>query len=159
MHLAVEIKKRNPFDSLEQEVYLNLMRTADALGRDMETMLKSQGLSATQYNVLRILRGAGGDGLPCGEVSERMITRDPDMTRLLDRIESRGLITRCRQTRDRRIVMTRITKKGLAALAKLDAPIQSAHCAQLAHLGRKKLKNFLTLLEAARSGPINQEQQ
>jgi DNA-binding MarR family transcriptional regulator len=157
MNLAAEIKKQHPFDSLEQEVFLNLLRTADILGREMEQMLKSAGLSPNQYNVLRILRGAG-EGLACGEIADRMITRDPDMTRLLDRIESHGLITRCRKPRDRRIVISEITKKGLATLAKLDAPIQFAHKTQLSHMGRQRLKDLLKLLEAARSRTDKQEQ-
>ena len=157
MKLAAEIKKRNPFDSLEQEVFLNLWRTVDKLNRDFELLLKSSGLSSTQYNVLRILRGAG-EGLACGEIADRMITRDPDMTRLLDRIESGGLITRCRQKRDRRLVITEITKKGLAILTKLDEPVRAAHKAQLSHLGKERLKNLLKLLEAARS-PENQQDQ
>jgi DNA-binding MarR family transcriptional regulator len=156
MKLAAEIKKRNPFDSLEQEVFLNLLRTADTLGREIGLALRPAGLSATQYNVLRILRGAGDAGLACGEIAERMITHDPDMTRLLDRIESRGLITRCRAQSDRRIVTTRITKKGLTTLTKLDKPIQSAHRAQLSHMNRGQLEKLLELIEIARSPNLEQ---
>ena len=102
--LKDEIQKTEPFAVLEQEAFLNLVRTADALSRRFEEVSKGTGLSATQYNVLRILRGAGTDGLPCGQVIERMITRDPDMTRLLDRLEKRDLIARSRDTCDRRVV-------------------------------------------------------
>jgi DNA-binding MarR family transcriptional regulator len=157
MNLAMEIKKKNPFDSLEQEVFLNLLRTADILGRQIEHFLKSAGLSPNQYNVLRILRGAG-EGLACGEIADRMITRDPDMTRLLDRIEKQGLITRCRPPRDRRIVITEITKKGLAILARLDEPVRFAHKTQLAHMSRQRLKELLKLLEAARTSANKREQ-
>jgi DNA-binding MarR family transcriptional regulator len=157
MNLAAEIKKRNPFDSLEQEVFLNLLHTADRLSRDFEPLLRSSGLSPNQYNVLRILRGAG-EGLACGEIVGRMITRDPDMTRLLDRIEVQRLITRRRPTRDRRMVITEITRKGLTLLARLDATVQFAHKTQLSHMGRQKLKDLLKLLEAARSSADEQNQ-
>src|SRR3954471_14683692 len=95
MSLGREIKKSRPFESLEQEAALNLARTADVLDREMSEVMKGSKLSRTQYNVLRILRGAG-EPLACGEVAERMISRDPDLTRLLDRLEKRGLIARCR---------------------------------------------------------------
>jgi DNA-binding MarR family transcriptional regulator len=149
--LQREIKKRGPFQSLEQEVVLNLVRTADALGRQIELLFKPHDLSPTQYNVLRILRGAGGEGLPCGEIAARMITRDPDMTRLLDRLEARGLITRARATDDRRVVNSRITPKGLAELAELDEPVRLAHERQLAHVEQGKLKTLLKLLEEIRA--------
>ena len=114
--LKDEIKQGRPFESLEAEVFLNLMRTADALSRGVEEILKLAGLSHTQYNVLRILRGAGEQGLCCREVAERMITRDPDITRLLDRLERRGLLTRSRDSKDRRVITVRITPAGLKVL-------------------------------------------
>jgi len=157
MKLADEIKKRDRFDSLHQEVFLNLQRTADRLGRNFETVLKPAGLSATQYNVLRILRGTGESGLPCGEISARMITAEPDMTRLLDRIEARELITRSRGSSDRRVVVTKITKKGLALLAKLDEPLRTGHRELLAHMNNQQLKNLLQLLEIARSKLVEQD--
>jgi DNA-binding MarR family transcriptional regulator len=149
--LAQEIKKRGPFDSLEQEVLLNLLRTADALAAQLEPLLRQAGVSATQYNALRILRGAGEEGLPCGEVSQRMITREPDITRLLDRLERRGLISRCRGVADRRVVRAKITRQGLDVLAQLDAPLQAAHREQFAHMDRQKLQTLLQLLEEART--------
>ena len=152
--LKDEIKKRGPFESLEQEVLLNLLRTADALGRDFEAVFKPAGISMTQYNVLRILRGAGEDGLACGEIGDRMITRDPDMTRLLDRLESRGLITRVREATDRRVVKTRITKDGLSLLSKLDDPISATHQKQMEHMDERKLQTLLKLLEEARVKPV-----
>src|SRR5580765_7777125 len=96
MSLGEEIKKVRPFESVEQEALLNLVRTADVLAGQIAELFKPSGLSATRYNVLRILRGAGPDGLPCGEVAARMITRDPDVTRVLDRMEKRKLIARRR---------------------------------------------------------------
>jgi len=147
--LREEIRKRAPFDSREQEVFLNLQRTADVLLRDVDGVLKPVGLSATQYNVLRILRGEGA-AMPCGEIAARMITREPDMTRLLDRLERRLLISRCRDTRDRRVVHVRITDEALNLLAQLDEPIRRAHADQLGHLSPAKLEQLTTLLEEAR---------
>ena len=113
-------------------------------------MLRSEDLSATQYNVLRILRGAP-EGLACGEIAKRMITRDPDITRLLDRLEKRGLISRCRETRDRRTVLARITADALKLLTRLDEPVQEVHRRQLGHLGRERLRALAELLYATRS--------
>ena len=134
----------------EEAAYLNLLRTTDLLSRNLVQVLKTHGLSPTQYNVLRILRGAG-EGLLCGEISNRMITRDPDVTRLLDRMEKRGLISRCREMEDRRAVLTRITPEGLKVLASLDQPVREAHLRQLGHLGRERLKSLTELLEICRS--------
>jgi DNA-binding MarR family transcriptional regulator len=134
----------------EEAAFLDLMRTADLLSRALVRVLKSEDLSSTQYNVLRILRGAPG-GLPCGEIASRMITRDPDVTRLLDRLEKRELISRCRETKDRRTVMVRIAPQGLKALARLDEPVQAAHRQQLGHLGRERLRALTALLELSRS--------
>jgi DNA-binding MarR family transcriptional regulator len=150
--LQDEIKQSRPFQSLEEEVTLGLARTADALERASEEVLRGSGLTPTQYNVLRILRGAGAAGLACGEVAGRMITRDPDLTRLLDRLEARSLVTRARDGADRRVVTTRITQAGLALLAQLDAPVQAQHRESLGHLGEQKLRTLAQLLDEARSG-------
>src|ERR1700724_4533423 len=99
---------KKPLGSPEEPAFLDLLRTCDLLSRGPAQFLKSEDLSPTQYNVLRILRGAPG-GLPCGEIANRMITRDPDITRLLDRLENHGLVSRCRETKDRRMGLTRIT--------------------------------------------------
>ena len=120
------------------------------LSRGLVQVLKTEDLSPTQYNVLRILRGSPG-GLPCGEIASRMITRDPDITRLLDRLEKRELISRCRETKDRRMVMVRITPGGLKLLSQLDDPVHNAHHKQLGHLGRERLRALTELLEAARA--------
>ena len=121
------------------------------LSRPLAQVLKSEDLSSTQYNVLRILRGSG-EGLICGEIAERMITRDPDITRLLDRLEKRGLISRCRETRDRRMVLARISPLGLEVLSRLDGPIEEAHRRQLGHLGCERLRELGELLEVCREG-------
>ena len=136
--------------SLEQEAYLSLQRTADLLGRGAEEAIKGSGLSGTQYNVLRILRGAGPSGLSCGEVAERMLTRDPDITRLLDRLEKRVLVVRARESKDRRINTVRIAPKGLRILAGLDGPMAEFHRRQLGHLGEQRLRLMMSLLNTAR---------
>jgi DNA-binding MarR family transcriptional regulator len=120
----------------------------------LSPVLKTEDLSSNQYNVLRILRGAP-DGLPCGEIGNRMITRDPDITRLLDRLEKRALIARCRETKDRRMVMASIAPDGLKLLARMDQPVRDAHRSQLGHLGRERLRALTELLQAARSQPID----
>src|SRR5438309_8984005 len=130
--------------------FLDLQRTCDLLTRGPARILKNEDLSPTQYNVLRILRGSP-DGLPCGEIASRMITRDPDITRLLDRLEKRGLISRWRETKDRRTVTSRITPEGIKLLARLDEPVQSGHHRQLGHLGRERLRLLTELLNEARS--------
>ncbi len=133
----------------EEAAFLDLLRTADRLGRGVAGVLRAEGLSSTQYNVLRILRGAP-EGLSCGEIGDRMITRDPDITRLLDRLEKRHLISRSREAKDRRTVVTRIAPAGLTLLARLDAPVRQAHRRQLAHLGARKLRKLMQLLREAR---------
>jgi DNA-binding MarR family transcriptional regulator len=143
--------RTKPRVNLEEAAFLDLVSTADILSRLPERVLKTEELSGTQYNVLRILRGSP-DGLPCGEIGSRMITRDPDITRLLDRLEKRGLVSRCRETTDRRTVLTRITPAGLEILARLDEPVQSAHREQLGHLGEKRLTQLTELLAACRGG-------
>jgi DNA-binding MarR family transcriptional regulator len=142
-------RKRTSVTYPEESAFLDLLRTTDMLSRGLVGILKSEGLTATQYNVLRILRGAG-EALSCSEVANRMITRDPDVTRLLDRLEKRGLISRCRETKDRRTVMARITPEGLKLLVRLDEPVHEAHRQQLGHLGRKRLRALTDLLREAR---------
>jgi len=145
-----EIKQTRPIPTLEEEAFLNVQRTANVLLQDFAELLKGHNLTPTQYNVLRILRGAGGEGLTAGDVGERMITRDPDVTRLLDRLEARGLAERSRCTEDRRVVWTRITAAGLAAIAPLDEAVNEIHQRRLAHLGPGRLSSLIELLEAAR---------
>ena len=145
--------KRRRAAGPEEAAFLDLLRTTDILSRGLIQVLKAEDLSATQYNVLRILRGAP-EGLPCGEIASRMITRDPDVTRLLDRLEKRGLISRCRGAKDRRMVLTRITPAGLALLARLDRPVQEAHRKLLGHLGRERLATLSELLSVCRSRAV-----
>jgi len=151
--LQKELKKLHPFESVEQEVFLNLQRTADFLCRDFDTLLKPLNLSPTQYNVLRILRSAGSAGLACREVADQMVTRDPDITRLVDRLEKRSLCSRQRSTKDRRVVTTRITPQGLDLIAQLDNPVMNIHLKQLSHMGPEKLRQLSDLLEEARTQP------
>lgn len=134
--------------SLEEDVFLDLMRTSDLLSRRLVPVLKDEDLSPAQYNVLRILRGAP-EGLSCGDIGNRMISRDPDITRLLDRMEKRNLIQRARDTQDRRMVLTRISREGLQMLARLDEPIQAAHRKLLGHMGRERLHRLTALLRTA----------
>ncbi len=148
--LQKELKQTKPFASLEEEVILNLARTAEyVLSRGAENFKRAE-LTPTQYNALRILRGAGAEGLTCGEISERMVTKDSDITRLLDRLERRGLISRERPETNRRVVITRITDAGLTLLAELDAPVQESHRRLAGHLGPQRLKALNELLEAMR---------
>jgi DNA-binding MarR family transcriptional regulator len=142
-------KRRRPACP-EEAAFLDLLRTTDMLSRGLAQLLKAEELSPTQYNVLRILRGAP-DGLPCGEIANRMITRDPDVTRLLDRLEKRGLIARWRETKDRRMVMAKIKPEGLKVLARLDEPVEQTHRKQLGHLGRERLRELTEMLGVARN--------
>lgn len=153
-NLAAEIGKTGPFESLEQEVFLNCWRTTDWLMRSTWALLKGADLSPTLYNVLRILRGVGSQGISCQDIAQRMITRDPDLTRLLDRLEKRHLVARHRQQRDRRVVKATITEAGLAVLAQLDDPMRQMHLRQLGHLGKQRLTQLLQLLEEVRGQPV-----
>ncbi len=141
-------KARRP-GALEEQVFIALAITTDQLARRLEPVLKAADISPTQYNVLRILRGAPG-GLTCSEVSNRMISRDPDITRLMDRLEKRSLVSRSRETKDRRVVLSRITEAGLTLLAQLGGPVLETHHLLLGHLGPEKLRSLKALLEEAR---------
>src|SRR5271154_3320404 len=148
MQEAIQLDQRR-LAHPEETAFLDLLRATDLLSRGPVALLKQEDLSMTQYNVLRILRGAP-EGLACGEIANRMITRDPDITRLLDRLEKRGLISRTRETKDRRVVTARITPQGLKLLARLDEPVQETHRKQLGHLGGARLKELQDLLVEAR---------
>jgi DNA-binding MarR family transcriptional regulator len=147
---TVEPARSARHGSPEEAAFLELVRTTDLLSRGLVQIFKTEDISPTQYNVLRILRGAP-EGLACGEIAGRMITRDPDVTRLLDRLEKLGLVARCRETKDRRTVRTRITPEGLKLLSRLDDPVQAAHRRQLGHLGRERLRILAELLSLART--------
>jgi len=139
---------------LEDQSFGALLKSSDSLASEADQLIKANGLTSAQYNVLRILRGAGPEGLPCNTIAERMISRDPDMTRLLDRMEKRELITRERQKEDRRVVKARITDEGLKLLKKMDAPIRELHKSQFAHMTSARLKTLMDLLtEVAAHAP------
>jgi MarR family transcriptional regulator, organic hydroperoxide resistance regulator len=148
--IQAEIQQTKPFSSLEDEALVALQRTADRLHWRLSEMLKAHGLSPTQYNALRILRGARDEGRACSEIAERMINRDPDITRLVDRLERRGLVSRSREGRDRRVITTRITSAGLELLDALDRPIEEFNRKMLGPLGEQQLRTLIRLLESAR---------
>lgn len=135
----------------EERLFLALLQAADALGQEAEQLVRSASLTGTQYNVLRILRGAEPAGLACRAIGDRMVSHDPDITRLLDRMEKRGLIRRERQKDDRRVVRTRITSQGLGLLKPLDQPMRELHKQQFRHMSAKRLKILAELLEEIRA--------
>ena len=150
--LQEDLRQTKPFGSLQQEAYLSVVRTTSTLTDRVEDLLKPYGISATQYNVLRILRGAGQGGLCRNELRDRMLTRMPDMTRLLDRMEEAGLVTRSREQEDRRMVLTQITARGKELLGELDRPMTELHRDQLAALTKDHLRTLIDLLTAIREG-------
>ena len=151
--LLTEIKQTRPFEAPEVEAHLNLARTAEMLRQALIDTVRPAGLSPNAYNALRILRGTGSKGLTCGEVAERMITRDPDITRLIDRLVRRDFVSRTRGENDRRLVRLRISPEGRRPLAKLDKPILEMNRRCLGHLGEERLGQLIELLEAARERP------
>ncbi|HEY9225413.1 MAG TPA: MarR family transcriptional regulator [Gemmatimonadaceae bacterium] len=150
--LRSEIKQGKPFESLEQEAHLNLERTTAVLGHALGDSLRRFRITPTQYNALRILRGAGSQGLSRNEVRDRLISQVPDVTRLLDRLEESGFAERERLTTDRRLVATRITDKGLAVLSELDAPVAAMHRRAFGHMSPDQLRTLIELLTIAREG-------
>ncbi|HTV81402.1 MAG TPA: MarR family transcriptional regulator [Acidobacteriaceae bacterium] len=144
--------QRRIADCPEESLFLELYRAADLLSRRPAQLLRAHDLSPNQYNVLRILRGAP-EGLPCGEIGRRMITRDPDITRLLARLEKRGLIMRSRESEDRRKVQSRISREGLALMSRLDEPVRRLHRRQLGHLGEKRVRAITQQVRACHPGP------
>ena len=151
--LREDIKQTRPFSSLEQEAYLNVLRTSSALQDDADMLLKPHGLSGAQYNVLRILRGAEPEGLCRNAVRDRMLTRMPDMTRLLDRMEAAGLVQRTRSDTDRRLVATQITDAGRKLVDELTVAMNALHERQLGHLSDEQLQTLSELLTLARQEP------
>jgi DNA-binding MarR family transcriptional regulator len=133
-----------------EEVVLALLRTGESLTAPVADVLRGADLSLSQYNVLRILRGAGKDGLPCGEISARMIRRDPDLTRLLDRLEKRGLVERARGTADRRVVTATITDQGLKLLESLDEPVEASMKRATSHMPAARLRELMEILDELR---------
>ena len=148
--LQQEIRRSRPFESPEVEAFLSLERTAEVLQGQLALLLKPSGISPAQYNVLRILRGAGVDGLPCGEIGGRMIQRDPDVTRLIDRMEQRGWVARIRSNSDRRVVRVRILDPALEILAGLDETVLETHKKQFGNLKKEQVQTLIDLLETLR---------
>lgn len=151
--LARELGKSRPFDSAEQEAYLNLRRTASVVNAEFEQLFRPLSLSEATYNALRILRGVGAVGCPCSRIAENLVARVPDVTRLVDRLEAAGLAERTRVSTDRRVVQVKITQAGLDQLAKLDEPVLDLHARQLGHLTKAELKTLSALLVKARERP------
>ena len=146
--VARELKQKRAFASHEEEVLLGLRIAASRIMEPWEKFLKATAaLTPNQYNVLRILRGSHPTRLPCGDIAERMIARDPDITRLVDRLNRRGLVIRVRRRRDRRVVEVGITEQGQQILRTLDEHVARFPKAMLGHLGPKKLEQLGTLLE------------
>ena len=155
-NLREKIHQTSPFDSKEEEAYLNLQRTANLLLQGLTRLLREKapgrtGVTPSQYNVLRILRGSHPDALTCGEIGDRLVTPGPDVTRLLDRLEERGWVERERDTGDRRVVRSRVTRAGLDVLGGLDEPVSAWLKTQLGHLGGDGLGQMIQAMEAARS--------
>jgi DNA-binding MarR family transcriptional regulator len=148
--LAEEIGQSKPFALLEEEALLNLVRTHEFLQQRQAEFFKPFGLTGTQYNILRILRGAGGEGVTCSQAAERMVAADPDITRLLDRLEARQLIRRERGREDRRVVLSYITAEGLQLLKSIDKPLLGFLRGLAGHIERRKLQQFIETLEAIR---------
>jgi DNA-binding MarR family transcriptional regulator len=148
--LREELKQRKAFKSLEQEAHLNVVRTATVLADAFDLLVKPFGISAAQYNVLRILQGADPEGLCRNDVRNRLVRRMPDVTRLLDRMEKAGLVTRARDSDDRRLVSTRITPKGQRLVERLDPLVEEEHHRRLGHLTDSQLRTLIELLGLVR---------
>jgi DNA-binding MarR family transcriptional regulator len=153
--LQQELGKRNAFDCPEQEACLNLVRTQDHLQAEFARLFEGTGISGPQYNVLRILRGHGGEGVPTSVITGQMVTRMPDVTRLVDRLEQAGLAERRRTAADRRVVLVRITRAGLDLLSRLDRPVLDLHRRLLGHFSRRELDQLNALLVKARRPPAD----
>ena len=149
-NLRDEIKQERAFQSVEEQALLNLIRTADCLDRAMERMIRPFGVTSTQYNVLRILRGAHPRGLTCSAIGDRMITAEPDVTRLLSRLRNLKLVKQHRDSDDRRVLWTQISPQGLKLLGEMDPMIEKGPIELLGHLQQEDLARLTKLLEAAR---------
>ena len=150
-NLKREIAQQRPFSGPEEEALLNLMRTADCLHRAMQRTTRAWGITSTQYNVLRILRGSQPQGLTCSAIGDRMITAEPDITRLLGRLKAQKLVRQQRDKRDKRVLWTQISPAGLALLAEMDPAVQQGPHDLLGHLTHEELTQLIHLLESARS--------
>lgn len=148
--LQEEIKQTRPFVTLEEEAVLNIRRTSDRLQHYTQQLFKPHGITPTQYNVLRILRGADEAGLRCSEIGERLVSSDPDITRLLDRLQKQKLIRRKRDPKDRRVIYAHITAEGLRLLKEMDPVVNEGVKDLLRHMSHEKLNTLISLLEEAR---------
>lgn len=149
--LLKELKQTKPFDSPTTELIIHVMKTHEHLVGGLADVFKSRGLSLTQYNVLRILAGADPDGLPCREIRERTVNRVPDITRLVDRLETKGLARRARSAHDRRVIHIQITGAGLELLNELRQPVLDCQQRLLGHLAGNEMETLCALLEKIRS--------
>ena len=149
--LQSEIKQAKPFALPQEELWLNLSRTAATVGHAIEQKLRPSGLSATQYNVLRILRGAGAEGLCQSEIGSRLVAQVPDVPRILDRMERAGWVRRARGTEDRRVVLTTLTEPGLELVAGLDEPMMTVMAEMFVGMSPAEMERLNELLVAARS--------
>lgn len=149
-HLHEELQQTKPFPSLEEEVHVQILHTAQVTGRVLAEALKPSGLSGSQFNVLRILRGARPEALPASRIAERMVSRDPDLTRLLDRLEANGLVEKTRDAEDRRVINVRITKAGAERVEAASKAVSQAVRAALGPVGSRKLEQLAGLLDLAR---------
>jgi DNA-binding MarR family transcriptional regulator len=156
--LQAELRQTKSFASLHAEAFLNLVRTSAQMQHALHLQMKPYGITETQYNSLRILRGAGPSGLTCAEIAERLVSQDPDITRLVERLQRQGLVRRERDEKDRRVVLTKITAAGLDRLKEIDPVVNSTVHALLSHLSSSELKTMVDLLERARlfAEPSNQ---
>ena len=148
--LAEEIQRTQPFEQIEEEVYLNLVRTVAQLSGPFRMLFQRFGLTEAQFNVLRILRGAPEKILSCESIGQRMVARSPDITQLIDRLERKSLVERQRSEKDRRVVYIRITTQGKKLLRQLDPKVQQLHSEQLSHMDPVKLTRLNELLVQAR---------
>jgi DNA-binding MarR family transcriptional regulator len=149
-NLREELRQQKPFKSIQQEAQLNVVRTGSMLVDAFEQMLKPYGITAAQFNVLRILRGAAPEGLCRNELRERLLTRMPDVTRLLDRMVDAGLVERAREGEDRRRVRTRMTPKARKLVDKLDKIVAEEHQRRFGHLGKDRLRELIDTLTEVR---------
>ncbi|MCA9099645.1 MAG: MarR family transcriptional regulator [Planctomycetales bacterium] len=148
--LQQQLNKRHGFAVPEEEVYLNVQRTHGVLAGPLAQLFKRHDLSAPLYNILRILRGVGAQGLPCSQIGQRMVTREPDVTRLIDRLERAGWVARRRSDADRRVVNVVISRSGLKLVDRLDKPVAELHREELGHLTREEMRELNRLLVKAR---------
>jgi DNA-binding MarR family transcriptional regulator len=148
--LKSELLQNKDFESLEQETYLNLQRTVGILNGPFLQLFKQNDLRHSLYNILRILRGQKGQGLACSHIAERMVTRDPDVTRLIDKLMKKGLVQRHRSDTDRRVVLISITEEGMNLLDEMDGPVKELHHLALGHMTRAELEELNRLLVKAR---------